>query len=348
MTPKVSVIMSAYAEPIDWIKQSLDSILCQTYGNYEIIIVNDKPDREELKNLLVDYSSKDSRVIIISNEENIGLTKSLNKALNIANGKYIARMDADDYSHSTRFDKQVAFLDSHPEIVMVGCYARVMDETGKIVDEMHTSDDYIYLRSMMPFNQPVYHPSMMYRREIEGTPIRYNEEMRVSQDYELCSRLIKYPLSNIPEYLLDYRMSAKQMTKVNKANYITKDAPIRKKLLHQYYVGISEHDAEAFINMYYLQQVDKAKYKDVENFILHLYYNNEKNQNVYIDSAMTFILVRYLKFLRENGTLMFTLHNFISINKKLGNKFYGMVIGRISKKVTTKVKYRILNKRCSI
>lgn len=340
--------MSVYREDESWIRLSVESILNQTFKDFEFVIVNDDPESGLNKKIIEEYANKDSRIKLIGNIENIGLTKSLNKALSIAEGEYIARMDADDYSHSSRFEKQVDFLDSHPEIVMVGCYARVMDETGRIIDEMHTSDDYMQLRSMIPFEQPVYHPPMMYRREIEGTPIRYNEEMRVSQDYELCSRLIKYPLSNIPEYLLDYRMSAKQMTKVNKANYITKDAPIRKTLLHRYYDSITEQDAEAFINMYYLQQIDKAKIKDVENFILHLYYNNEKNQTVYIDSAMTFLLVRYLKFLRVNGTLMFTLQNFIGINKKLGNRFYGMVIGHLSNKITTKVKYRVLNKRCSI
>ena len=345
---KVSVIMSVYREEDSWISLSIKSILNQTFKDFEFIIVNDDPERVVNKKVIDEYANKDSRIKLIENNENIGLTKSLNKALSVAEGQYIARMDADDYSHSTRFEKQVSFLDSHPEIVMVGCYARVMNETGRIIDEMHTSNDYMLLRSMVPFEQPVFHPSMMYRREVEGTPIRYNEDMRVSQDYELCSRLIKYPLSNIPEYLLDYRMSAKQMTKVNKANYITKDAPIRKKLLHQYYDSITEQDAEAFINLYYIQQMDKAKFKDVENFILHLYYNNEKNQNVRVAPAMTFILVRYLKFLRVNGTLMFTFQNFITINNRLGNRFYGMVIGHILNKVTTKVKYRILNKRCSI
>ena len=345
---KVSVIMSVYREDVSWIRLSVESIINQTFGDFEYIIVNDDPESVVNKKVISEYANKDSRIKLIENGENIGLTKSLNKALAIAEGKYIARMDADDYSHSTRFEKQVIFLDSHPEIVMVGCYARVMDETGRVVDEMHTSNDYMILSSMMPFIQPIYHPSMMYRREIDGIPIQYNEDMRVSQDYELCSRLIKYPLSNIPEYLLDYRMSAKQMTKVNKANYITKDAPIRKKLLHQYYNSITDQDAEAFISMYYLQQIDKAKIKDMERFILHLYFNNEKNQDVYIAPAMTFILVRYFKFLRVNGTLMFTFKKYISINQKLGNRFYGMVLGHILNKVTTKVKYRILNKRCSI
>lgn len=345
---KVSVIMSVYREYESWIRLSVESILNQTFKDFEFIIVNDDPESVINKKVIDEYANKDSRIKLIENNENIGLTKSLNKALSVAEGTYIARMDADDCSHSTRFEKQVAFLDSHPEIVMVGCYARVMDETGRIIDEMHTSYDYMLLKLMIPFIQPVFHPSMLYRRVIEGDPIRYNEDMRVSQDYELCSRLIEHPLSNIPEYLLDYRMSAKQMTKVNRANYITQDAPIRKNLLHRYYNSISEQDAEAYINMYYLQQIDRAKIEDVEKFILHLYYNNEKNQNVYIDSAMTFILVRYLKFLHVNGSLMFTLQNFIGVNKKLGTRFYGMVIGHILIKISTKIKYRFLNKRCSI
>ena len=92
---KISVIMSIYSEKEEWIKESIDSILSQTFRDFEFIIINDNPKRKQNENLLLEYSQKDNRIIVITNKENIGLTKSLNKGLSIAKGKYIARMDAD-------------------------------------------------------------------------------------------------------------------------------------------------------------------------------------------------------------------------------------------------------------
>ena len=337
--------MSVYAEPIEWIRQSVDSILCQTFDDYEFIIVNDKPDREELRELLDDYSKKDGRIVVISNEDNIGLTKSLNKALSVANGIYIARMDADDYSHPMRFEKQISFLESHPDVVMIGCYARIMKEDGRIIGEMHTRNDYNQLKLMIPFTQPAFHPSMMYKRVVDKEPVRYDEGMKMSQDYELCSRLIDYPISNIPEYLIDYRMSARQMTKVYKADYINKDAPIRKKLLHKYYNGITENDADAFINMYYRLKVDKELIDDVDTFLLHLY----QNKNAYkreMSRVMTFLMVRYVEFLMHNETKTNVIKRFIRLNKNLGDSFYLRVFGYGIGKISNKIKYRIINKKC--
>ena len=101
--------MSIYSEEEEWIRESIDSILNQTFSDFEFIIINDNPNRDKNNSLLTEYTRIDNRIIIITNEENIGLTKSLNKGLEIARGKYIARMDADDISLPTRFEKQVDF-----------------------------------------------------------------------------------------------------------------------------------------------------------------------------------------------------------------------------------------------
>ena len=114
--PKISVIMSVYSERVDWIRKSIDSILNQTYSDFEFIIVNDKPDKEENAQLLEEYAARDSRIKVLTNEENIGLTKSLNKAFALAEGEFIARMDADDMALPERFKIQLEFMNAHPEI----------------------------------------------------------------------------------------------------------------------------------------------------------------------------------------------------------------------------------------
>ena len=111
--PIISVIMSVYNEPLDWVQESIDSILQQTFGNFEFIIINDNPNNKELFDFLITNKIKDNRIIIINNDENIGLTKSLNKGLERAKGEYIARMDADDISLPERLEKQINFLNTN-------------------------------------------------------------------------------------------------------------------------------------------------------------------------------------------------------------------------------------------
>ena len=95
---KISVIMSTYKEPIEWIRRAIESILNQTYKNLEFIIVVDAPTYKELISLLNNYKDKDDRVKVVVNDSNIGLVESLNKALSLCNGSYVARMYADDKS----------------------------------------------------------------------------------------------------------------------------------------------------------------------------------------------------------------------------------------------------------
>lgn len=104
---KISVIMSTFNEKLEWVKEAIDSIINQTYRNIEFIIIVDNPNNIELKNMLEQYCIEDDRIKIIVNEFNIGLVKSLNKALKICSGEFIARMDADDISVKYRLEKQL-------------------------------------------------------------------------------------------------------------------------------------------------------------------------------------------------------------------------------------------------
>src|SRR5690348_17026682 len=108
--------MSVYNEQDDWLKQSIESILNQTYQYFEFIIVLDNPNNKAAKRLLERYQQIDNRIKLIYNEENIGLTNSLNKALEVAKGTYIARMDADDISDPRRFEIQYNYFKDHNDI----------------------------------------------------------------------------------------------------------------------------------------------------------------------------------------------------------------------------------------
>lgn len=129
--------MSVYNEPVDWMRQAIESILNQTYKDFEFIIVNDNPEREENQLVLNEYRDKDSRISVLCNDQNIGLTKSLNKGLENANCEFVARMDADDIAFPDRLKLQLQYLLNNPNIAVLGTNAIAFKGLGLILKESY-------------------------------------------------------------------------------------------------------------------------------------------------------------------------------------------------------------------
>lgn len=202
--PLVSVIMGAY-NCEDSIAKSIDSILGQTYENWEFIICDDCSTDRTLE-ILQEYEKKDSRIKILHNERNIRLAGTLNKCLSYANGKYVARMDGDDESLSERFEKQVAFLEANPQIDVVGCSRMIFDEHGdkgiRFSERMPRKDT---LLKEVPFA----HPTIMIRTEVMrelGGYTKNRKTMR-AEDLELWFRFYcrDYVGYNMQDVLYRYR-----------------------------------------------------------------------------------------------------------------------------------------------
>lgn len=122
MNKKISVVMSTYNEPVEWVEKSIRSILNQTYDNIEVIVICDNPDNKGIVDLLNLIKEGDNRVVLHFNERNKGLIYSLNKAINLSSGEYIARMDADDISLPTRLSEQILYLEEN-HLDLCGCNA---------------------------------------------------------------------------------------------------------------------------------------------------------------------------------------------------------------------------------
>ena len=162
----ISVIMSIYSEKEEWIKESIDSILNQTFSDFEFIIINDNPNRDKNKSLLDKYAQIYNRIIVITNEENVCLTKSLNKGLKIDKGLFIARIDADDISLPTRFQKQVDFLEKNPEYIVCGTNIYYFGETKMFLYSDWIKLDNDAIKAQLIFNSCFAHPTVMIRRDI--------------------------------------------------------------------------------------------------------------------------------------------------------------------------------------
>ena len=210
--PAVSVIMSVYNTEEAWLRESIQSILDQSFRNFEFIIVLDSPT-DGSEGIVREYAETDERIVVLKNQENIGLTKSLNKAIQAAAGRYIARMDADDISVSTRFEKQVAYLDSHENVAVVGsrCFLSV---TRRPILNNWTEDQQALAVRMMFANAGLPHPTAMIRRStLDQHSIRYTESIRKSQDYKLWVDLLPYgDIMVLPDVLLVYREHEGQIT----------------------------------------------------------------------------------------------------------------------------------------
>ena len=206
--PKVSVLMPVYKTDENYLREAIESILSQTFEDFEFLILDDCPedDREEIIK-----SYKDKRIKYYKNEKNLGITPSRNKLIDMAKGEYLAIFDHDDISLPTRLEKQVAYLDEHPECGVVGCKTQRMSN-GK-QSKNPTNDHEIKLALMRVC--ALTHPASMIRKSVLiNNNIRYEERFSPAEDYALWCRLIgKTKFYNIPKVLMKYRIHDNNTTK---------------------------------------------------------------------------------------------------------------------------------------
>ncbi len=200
--PKITVLLSVFNDE-KYIKQSINSILSQTFTDFELLIIDDC-STDNTTDILKVY--KDPRIKIIINNKNIGITKSLNKGLKIARGEYIARHDSDDISYPDRLKKQFNFLERNKSYVMVGSHTNVIDESSNHIEywnDERTSEEIFYTLS---YTNILTSSSIMFCKKILDVSGDYNETYDHTEDYELWYRISrKGKIYVIPENLVKWR-----------------------------------------------------------------------------------------------------------------------------------------------
>ena len=240
--PKVSVIMPAYnAEK--YIKEAIDSILAQTFGDFEFIIINDC-SKDATEEIILSYL--DPRIVYIKNEKNLRVARTLNKGLAVARGEYIARMDADDISLPERFQKQVDYLDAHPEIAVLGTNVELFDENGPICTGWSATDP-AQMKVDLLFSCGLAHPSVMMRRNVIAQLGGYDPAYEGLEDYQLWCRVAeKYGVTTLPDLLLRYRIHGGQVTKNPSPEHLSRIQRLKEWQLLQLGLSLSEPGAEIF------------------------------------------------------------------------------------------------------
>lgn len=228
--PEVSVLMASHNGE-KFIRQSLDSIINQTFSDFELIVINDASS-DNTSDILKEYADKDSRIRFYSNEKNRGLTVSLNTALKYVSpdSRLICRMDDDDVCMPNRLEMQTKYFRQHKEADIVGSNAFIIDDENRIIGERTTPANHEEITATLPRYNPMIHSSIMIKCDVLKNVGGYNEEFRTSQDYELWFRLAAAGarFANIPENLLKYR-ETRSAQRRKSMKYRFNDFKIRKR-----------------------------------------------------------------------------------------------------------------------
>jgi len=209
--PPISVLMPAYnAEK--YIAVAIESILGQTFKDFEFVIVDDD-STDNTWAIIQRFAEKDKRVVPIRNKGNLKIAKTLNTGIKLARGKYVARMDADDWSYPDRLEKQHHFMEEHPEVGIMGGTMVIVNEVGKVTGERrYYARDKEIRKSIFKFS-PFCHPAVMIRKSVLEKSGLYDPRYKSSEDYDLYFRIgLHAKFANLEDRLIRYRVLPGSLT----------------------------------------------------------------------------------------------------------------------------------------
>lgn len=287
---ETSVIMATYKESIQCLKQSIESIINQTYNDFEFIIILDNPDNKEHIAFINDYVCKDERIKFYINDKNMGLTNTLNRGLELAEGKYICRMDADDISELYRMEHQKKYLEEN-DFDLIGGISQMIDEDGNTIYSIKkVPTDFKKIKKCIKYNQVISHPTWFGKKEVFDKLNGYRN-MPLCEDYDFTLRAILqgFKISNVNECVLKYRM--------------TKDSISRSNLFEQYLFA-----------RYITKQYSEGKVSEVEEAKAYVKKNlSDKNAKRYLKGNERFNNAlnnleekQYIQFIANGIALLFT------------------------------------------
>lgn len=276
---EISVLMSVYNEKLSEIEESINSILTQSLNNFEFIIVNDNPQRNDIGWLLSKYEEKDERILVINNNKNIGLAESLNKAAKASKGRLLARMDADDVSDINRFERQYEVINNREGDVVFTNYTFIDEDSkhvgdSKAIKNSYTTND---LNRILPFESPIHHPTVMMTRSIFEKVGGYRN-FPCAQDRDLWLRIweVGGKFYFIEDVLLKYRIRVNSISEAKKLEQRITIDYIQNLFINRLNYGYDNHTIEK----YYEYLIKRDAYSEKKKLLIKEYTNilNRANQ----------------------------------------------------------------------
>lgn len=245
---KISVIMPVYNTKEEYLTAAVESVLNQSFSDFELIVVDDG-SREDCLECVTAYDDK--RIRIIKNEQNFGPSISSNRAIEVANGEYIARMDSDDISLPNRFEKQVSFMDANPEVVVCGTACKRIGD-GHVYPFLKNDipRELLQIR-LLTANINLANPTAFIRKSVfEKNGVRYDESIRYSLDYAMWVECIKLgEIRVIPEVLLEYREHEEQVSKSHRREQVECAKHTRMKQIKELGISFDAAEEECFFEI---------------------------------------------------------------------------------------------------
>ena len=238
----ISVVMPVYNTPVDILREAVDSILCQTFRDFEFIIIDDGSEdatRLYLQNL------KDDRIRLIRNHQNLGITRSLNTGLREAKGKYIARMDGDDIALPERLEKQYRFMETHPKVFMCGTNVEFFGAYSRVTKSRIKDMDHYRISALFTYPGPAHPTAFFNRKLLQRYGIKYDENLIYAQDYGIYVEISRYgKICILREPLLRLRVHDHRITNEHRKKQIECDKITRKKLVQELIPNVTDAEME--------------------------------------------------------------------------------------------------------
>lgn len=252
MEPLITVLMPVYNEKERYLKKSIESILQQTFSNFEFIIINDGSDNKRCIDILQEYANRDARIKLINYKRsrntfgNTGVTAVLNFGLEEARGKYVARIDSDDFADKERFSTQLDFMENNPDFALCGTWGKVVNKDDAIIGEKKGYSEYDEIKKKIISINHFTHSTLFFNKDTVLSIGGYNNQMIKAQDYDLLLKIIpRYKVRIIPEFLSYYRANDDSISFSN--NKLQEKYAMRARLNALRFYG--------YPNIYYLKLI---------------------------------------------------------------------------------------------
>ncbi|KJU82297.1 glycosyltransferase [Candidatus Magnetobacterium bavaricum] len=203
--PELTVIIATYKENVDYLKNCIDSILSQTYDDFELFVIVE-PDETNM-DLLNKFTLTDKRLKVLQYPERLGIANSRNKGIIESRGAFIALADGDDYYNAARFERQVKFLKNNPEISVVGSNMYLVDEKNNIIGERTYPEKHKDIKKQFLIKMAIANPSVMVRKTDFDEVGYFDKDLSKAEDFDLWLRFLVHQkkLSNLSDSLVYYR-----------------------------------------------------------------------------------------------------------------------------------------------
>lgn len=349
--PMVTVLMAVYNGG-DSLRPTIESILGQTYKDSEFLIINDGSTDSSLD---VIGSYDDERIVVYNNEANLGQTKSLNIGLRLTRGKYVARIDAGDFSFATRLEEQLEYMIKHPEYAVVGTSGVMVDSSGKRKGIVHAPDTFPEILIRLFYTSPLIHISALMHKDTIVNLGGYDENFRICADYELWSKLIRngYRFTSLADILVGYRMVEDSLSFRNLYGMTTSESSeiIRRNVNSLTDLKISFEEAQKIYKMFIpglqnlsLDEIEETEtlfkdiFRNLKNGLgLNISYNYNKDINRLLSRCYLKLALHHI----ENERLVEARHATINSFKKYNFQILPFLIFLstfLGKNITKKVK----------